>query len=228
MGSADTVFYYFVAMKEPFGRIDGNDELRDELLAYCRLKHGDIWIDPVKGHRVGVLDACDSAQISELCDSESPTLAVHDPPYNVLLQNKSTSQLPSMDIDVYIRQAKSWVSNSITVLAPDSSMYFWLGADQKNHFQPLPEFMLMMKAFNEVRSRSFLTLRNQRGYGTQKNWMSVRQECLYYEKGKPTFNIEAVYTDIPKVLKGYYKNVNGERVEHPQRGKGNPIRAGTV
>ncbi len=215
-------------MKEPFGRIDGDKSLRTELLPYCRLKHGEVWEDEVSGHRVGVVDACNSEEVHTLCDSLSPSLAVHDPPYNVLLQNKSTTQLPKMDVEIYIDQARSWVKNTIEVLSNNSAVYFWLGADQKNHFQPLPEFMLMMREFNELTSKSFITLRNQRGYGTQKNWMSVRQECLFYVKGQPHFNIEGVYTDIPKVLKGYYKSVNGKRVENTERGKGNTIRAGNV
>lgn len=53
-------------------------------------------------------------------------------------------------------------------------------------------------------------MRNQRGYGTQKNWMAVRQELLYYTKGNPHFNVEATYTDIPKILRGYYKEINGK------------------
>ncbi len=71
-------------------------------------------------------------------------------------------------------------------------------------------------------------MRNQRGYGTQKNWMAVRQELLYYTKGKPVFNIEAEYTDIPKVLRGYYKEVNGAVTENLERGKSENIRAGNV
>jgi site-specific DNA-methyltransferase (adenine-specific) len=77
-------------------------------------------------------------------------------------------------------------------------------------------------------SRSFITLRNQRGFGTQKNWMSIRQELLYYSKGNPKFNTEAVYTDIPKVLRGYYKEVNGDITENIERSKSNNIRAGNV
>jgi site-specific DNA-methyltransferase (adenine-specific) len=44
-------------------------------------------------------------------------------------------------------------------------------------------------------------MRNQRGYGTQKNWMAIRQECLYYVKGEPNFTVQ--YTDIPKILRRY-------------------------
>jgi site-specific DNA-methyltransferase (adenine-specific) len=72
----------------------------------------------------------------------------------------------------------------------------------------VPDFMLMMQS-SGFNSKSFITMRNQRGYGTQKNWMAVRQELLYYIKGNPEFNINAEYTDIPKVLKGYYKKLNG-------------------
>jgi site-specific DNA-methyltransferase (adenine-specific) len=85
--------------------------------------------------------------------------------------------------------------------------------------------MMKKSGFN---SRSFITMRNQRGYGTQKNWMSVRQELLYYIKGKPDFDINSEYTDIPKILKGYYKNVNGKVTENLERGKSEFIRAGNV
>jgi site-specific DNA-methyltransferase (adenine-specific) len=71
-------------------------------------------------------------------------------------------------------------------------------------------------------------MRNQRGFGTQKNWMAVRQELLYYIKGEPDFNIEAEYTDIPKILRGYYKEVGGKTTENFERGKSENIRAGNV
>jgi site-specific DNA-methyltransferase (adenine-specific) len=85
----------------------------------------------------------------------------------------------------------------------------------------------MMRA-TDFRPRSFITMRNQRGYGTQKNWMAVRQELLYYVKGGPVFNVEAEYTDIPKILRGYYKEVNGALTENMERSKSENIRAGNV
>jgi len=71
-------------------------------------------------------------------------------------------------------------------------------------------------------------MRNQRGYGTLKNWMAVRQELLYYTKGNAVFNVEAEYTDIPKILRGYYKKVNGTLTENLERSKSENIRAGNV
>jgi len=71
-------------------------------------------------------------------------------------------------------------------------------------------------------------MRNQRGYGTQKNWMAIRQELLYYVKGSPIFNVEAEYTDIPKILRGYYKKIGGEITENLERSRSVNIRAGNV
>jgi site-specific DNA-methyltransferase (adenine-specific) len=78
----------------------------------------------------------------------------------------------------------------------------------------------------KFRSRSFITVRNQRGFGTQKNWMSVRQELLYYTLGEPKFQPQ--YTEIPKALRGYYKEVSGQVSENMERGKSPFIRAGNV
>ncbi len=151
---------------------------------------------------------------------EKAVLAVHDPPYNMVA-------FGTTDPQAYIDWCARWIDATELALAADSSLYVWLGADQRNHFQPLADFMLMMRQ-KSFASRSFITLRNQRGYGTQKNWMAVRQELLYYTRGNPVFNVAAEYTDIPKILRGYYKNVGGVRTENLERGRGETIRAGNV
>jgi site-specific DNA-methyltransferase (adenine-specific) len=56
--------------------------------------------------------------------------------------------------------------------------------------------------------------------------MWVRQELLHYVHGSPAFTV--VYTDIPKVLKGYYKVVNGKRTENLERSKSETLRPGNV
>ncbi|MFO7730230.1 MAG: site-specific DNA-methyltransferase [Spirochaetia bacterium] len=211
---------------ETFPRIDSNPELRKRLLQYCRLKSGEVWEDPEGRHRVGVLDATKKENLERLVDGCNVDLMVNDPPYNFSVGGKNTSALSAQSIDRYIAFSKAWVMNAIDVLAPSAHFYIWLGADQKNGFQPLPDFMLMMREFTTLKSRSFITLRNQRGYGTQKNWMAVRQELLYYVKEDPIFRV--CYTDIPKVLKGYYKTVQGTRTENMQRSLSDTIRPGNV
>ena len=204
----------------PLPRLDETPELREHLLDHCRLRPGEIWTDPVAGHRVGCIDSADPLAVSSLMGKKLATLTIQDPPYNLVA-------FETLSVDEYIDWCRKWVSISLAHMEHDCSLYIWLGADQRNHYQPLPDFMLMMRDF-PIRSRSFITVRNQRGYGTQKNWMAVRQELLYYIRGNPVFNVEAEYTDIPKTLKGYYKEVAGEKTENTQRGKGNTIRAGNV
>ena len=211
---------------EPLPRLDSDTEIRRELLTHCRLSSGDVWEDPVQGHRVGVLDATCPDAVLEIMGDKKARVAVNDPPYNVSVGNKTSQNLSKRNLDEYMAFSRGWVKNTIDILDENSHFYAWLGADQKDHFQPLPDFMVMMRDFADLEPSSFITMRNQRGYGTQKNWMAVRQELLYYTKGNPVFTV--VYTDIPKILRGYYKTVRGKRVENLERSRSDSIRPGNV
>lgn len=188
-----------------------------------KFEYGVTWQDTISGHRIGCLDASKKEDVKKLMQGEKATLAIQDPPYNVDI-NDEFGNLP---LGQYIKWSENWIDNTIEVLDDDSSLYIWLGADIRNDLQPLPDFMIMMRK-KPVKIRNFITMRNQRGYGTQKNWMAVRQELLYYIKGNPIFNVQAEYTDIPKKTRGYYKEVNGKITENFERSKSLTIRAGNV
>lgn len=202
----------------PLPRLDQDDDLRQKLLPFCRLKPGETWADPLHQHKVGCLDATNTDQLNQLMAGQTAHLAIHDPPYNLVA-------FEERHLADFITWCKQWVTNCWHTLALDSAFYVWLGADQNNQFQPLPDFMVMMRE-TPFQSRSFITMRNQRGYGTQKNWMAIRQELLYYTKGEPPFTVQ--YTDIPKILRGYYKEVNGQKTENLERSKSENIRPGNV
>ena len=204
----------------PIPRLDKNPKVRNCLLKYSRLKEGEIWYDPLGKHRIGCLDAASQTDIEKLLDGNKGVLAIHDPPYNLVA-------FEERDLYNFIQWCKNWIATTDYALTANSSLYIWLGADQKTGFQPLPDFMIMMRQ-TSFQTRSFITMRNQRGYGTLKNWMAVRQELLYYIKGDPIFNVDAEYTDIPKILRGYYKKVNGQVMENFERSKSENIRAGNV
>lgn len=203
----------------PLPRLDEGSAIRTTLLPHCRLSLGEVWEDPQGNHRVACLDAIDPDGVAALMQSDSATLAIHDPPYNLAAFERRT-------VEEFIQWCEFWVAASNKYLAADSALYVWLGAGQRDHFQPLPQFMVMMEKRGWFSSRSLITMRNQRGYGTQKNWMAVRQELLYYTKGSPFFDVQ--YTEIPKILRGYDKEVGGERTENLQRSKSGNIRPGNV
>ncbi len=202
----------------PLPRLDEAEHLREKFLPCCRLKPGEIWCDPKGKHKVGCIDAANPEQVSKLVGSCKAQLAIHDPPYNLV----AFDELP---LRQYIEWCKRWVETTLGSFGDNASLYVWLGADQNNGFQPLPDFMIMMREL-DLKPRSFITMRNQRGYGTQHNWMAVRQELLYYVKGRPAFTVQ--YTDIPKILRGYYKEVGGELTENLERSKSENIRPGNV
>ena len=211
---------------EKIKRLDINSDLSERLLPFCRLKNGEVWEDPIHGHRVGVLDATQPYDIFCLLGNKKIALVVNDPPYNVVAGNVNSAVLSKVDLESYIDFSISWISNVINCLKENAHFYCWIGADYKDNFQPLPDFMILMREFSDVQPRNLITLRNQRGYGTQKNWMWVRQELLHYTRGNPDFNV--VYTDIPKILKGYYKEVKGKKTENIERSKSDTIRPGNV
>ncbi|MCX6834034.1 MAG: DNA methyltransferase, partial [candidate division Zixibacteria bacterium] len=151
---------------------------RERLLPLCRLTPGQAWCDQLRGHVVACGDATDATLIRSLLkDSAQPNLAVHDPPYNLVAFERRP-------VDEYINWCRRWIDITHDLLADDASLYVWLGADQKRHFQPLPQFMAMIAA-TQFESRSIITMRYLRGYGTRNNWMAVRHELLYYFKGAP-------------------------------------------
>lgn len=213
---------------EQLPRLDGNPKLRKKILPFCRLQYGEVWKDKKSGHKVAVLDASNAKDIKKLLGREKPTLAVNDPPYNVVVGNKNTKALFKKTSAEYDQFSMDWICGLLKLMAHDASFYIWLGADLKNGFHPIPEIIELMREQSGWKPRNWVTLRNQRGYGTQKNWMWIRQELLYYIQGNPPFHINAEYTDIPKTLKGYYKDIKGKRTENLERSKHDTIRAGNV
>ena len=211
---------------ERLKRLDLHGDLKKRILPLCRLSYNETWEDPIKGHRVGVADAAKAEDVKRILENETAKLIINDPPYNVKVGNANTDNLFKIGIREYLEFSRRWVENAIDVMHDNSHLYIWIGADYRDDFQPLPDFMIMMRDFKALKPRNFITLRNQRGYGTQKNWMWVRQELLHYVKGEPSFRV--VYTDIPKILRGYYKTVKGKLTENLERSKSDTIRPGNV
>ena len=204
----------------PLPRIDKDEKLRKMLLPYCRFKEGTVWIDAKERHKIGCLNINNFDEVKNIFGKSKVKLSVQDPPYNFIAFTEKQN-------DKFIQWCREWITFNQKISGNNSSFYFWLGADQSNHFEPFGAFIEMMKS-TELNSRSFITMRNQRCYGTQYNWMAIRQELLYYTKGNPKFNIESEYTDIPKVLKGYYKKIGEDVKENLERSKSQFIRAGNV
>ena len=90
-------------------------------------------------------------------DRSKATLAIHDPPYNLVAFEERS-------VEEYVTWCRQWIDNTAKSLGEDASLYIWLGADQTCDFQPLPDFILMMRQIKEFQARSFITVRNPVSY----------------------------------------------------------------
>jgi len=88
-------------------------------------------------------------------------LAIQDPPYNLVA-------FETRSVNAFISWCQKWIDATSRALSEHASLYVWIGADQNEGFQPLPDFMLMMRRFKGLSARSFITMRNQRGYEHKK------------------------------------------------------------
>ena len=144
--------------REKIGRLDADYELRKKVLPLCRLNMGEIWEDEIRGHKVGVLDATNLSDLQKIMGSEKTKLIVNDPPYNISVGNNNKGNLSKIRLNHYIDFSKKWVKNALSILDKDSHFYIWLGADYKDNFQPLPDFMIMMRDFHNLSPRNFITI----------------------------------------------------------------------
>ena len=78
----------------------------------------------------------------QLFGNEKAQLVINDPPYNVIVGNANTQNLSKINVPEYIKFSQKWVSNVLSVLDKSAALYIWLGADQNDGFQPMPEFMI--------------------------------------------------------------------------------------
>src|SRR3972149_8831618 len=107
----------------PLPRIDLDDELRNYLIKFCRLKPGEVWFDPEKKHKVACLGVEEIQRIKKIFDGEKAKLAIHDPPYNFIAFDKKK-------LEKFNNWCEGWIKLTNELLDDNSSLYVWLGADQ--------------------------------------------------------------------------------------------------
>lgn len=119
-------------------------------------------------------------------------MVLADPPFYKITKKRWSSSTPK-DIDNqwdhqwesrkdYIEWCKKWISESIRILKSGGSFYIWSGVGEKEIMAARLACMIEDE-FPELKRKNWITMKNHRGFGTQKNWMSTRQELLFYIKG---------------------------------------------
>ena len=100
----------------PLPSLDKHPEIRERLLPHCRLSRGQVWVDPTGRHRVACIDAANASEVERLFGGDRATLAVHDPPYNLVAFERRS-------IDEYISWCRCWIDRTVAHLAADAAVY---------------------------------------------------------------------------------------------------------
>jgi len=134
----------------------------------------------------------DCLTIFSYLPDESFNMVLADPPYYKITKKRWSSSTPK-DIkyewdhqwktkEEYLNWCKKWISESIRILKEGGSLYIWSGVGEKEIMAARIACMIEDE-FPKLKRKNWITMKNQRGFGTQKNWMSTRQELLFYIKG---------------------------------------------
>lgn len=134
----------------------------------------------------------DCLEVFSHIPDESFYMVLADPPYYKITKKRWSSSTPK-DInnswdnqwkskEEYINWCRKWISESIRILKIGGSLYIWSGVGEKE-IMAARLSCLIEDEFPQLKRKNWITMKNQRGFGTQKNWMSTRQELLYFIKG---------------------------------------------
>ncbi|MGD9101081.1 MAG: hypothetical protein PVF45_11420, partial [Anaerolineae bacterium] len=105
--------------REKVKRLDLDQDTRERILPLCRLSSGEVWEDPINGHRVGVLDATKPDEVRGIMGGERTPLMINDPPYNVKVGSANTRNLSKTGLEAYLSFSRQWVSNVLSVMKPE-------------------------------------------------------------------------------------------------------------
>ncbi|MBR0128618.1 MAG: site-specific DNA-methyltransferase [Neisseriaceae bacterium] len=121
--------------------------------------------------------------------NESINLIIADPPY---FQIKGDFDFVFQNKEQYLNWCRKWLLECKRILKNNGTLILWGGVGIK----PLTfaRLAIMIEDEEIFIRQNWITQRNSRGYGTNKNYMSAREDFLFLTKSKDyVFNIP--YTD---------------------------------
>ena len=150
----------------------------------------------------------DCLEVYSHIPDDSFYMVLADPPYYKITKKKWSS---STKIEInnawdnlwkskeeYLDWCRLWIKESIRILKDGGAFYLWSGVGEKG-IMAARLACLIEDEFPKLKRKNWITMKNQRGFGTQKNYMSTRQELLFYIKGNDKTQY---YFNPPHVLDG--------------------------
>lgn len=146
----------------------------------------------------------DAVQELKKIPDKSIQLIITDPPYN-LNKNYGTTK-DNMEFDEYLDFTRRWLHEADRVLAPDGTIYVFMGMRYISYVYSILERELNM-TFN-----SWITWHYTQGMGKTKGFSPRHDDILMFTKDPSDFKFNIDSVRIPQK---YYRSVNNMRGANP-------------
>ncbi len=118
-------------------------------------------------------------------------LIIADPPYFKIVKNKWDNQWNNEN--EYIQWCKKWLSKCLELLKPTGSLYLWGGIGKyKEH--PFLKILFECENIGFI-FQDWITWKKQKGLGSKKGYMYIREELLYFTKSTKDFTLNTPYLE---------------------------------
>lgn len=137
-------------------------------------------------------------------DSGTIDLIIADPPYYKVVKNDwDNAWVTEQD---YLNWCREWIKESIRILKPNGNIVIW-GQLGEKHITYARLLIILEDEYNELTRKNIISVKRNKGQGTNSNFMSNREEFVWLTKAKDksyTFNKQ--YTTEVKNNYGYKAN----------------------
>jgi len=118
-------------------------------------------------------------------------LIIADPPYFQIIKNDWDNQWNNQN--EYIQWCKKWLQESYRILKPTGSFYLW-GGIGKHKEHPFIKILSTCEDIGFI-FQDWITWKKQKGLGSRKGYMYIREEILYFTKSIKDFVVNTPYLD---------------------------------
>jgi site-specific DNA-methyltransferase (adenine-specific) len=161
-------------------------------------------LKPVHTTRWGQLYQGDCLELLRSLPDGSADMLFADPPFN-LGKQYGAGISDQLRADDYVRWSKSWLAESVRVLAPGGALFVF----------NLPRWLIEYGAFlnrNGMEFRHWIAMRMPKAFPRGKRLSPAHYGCLYYTKGEPkTFNRIFVPIQTCRHCHGEIRDYGGHR-----------------
>lgn len=133
----------------------------------------------------------DCLETMKRIDDNSLDLIIADPPYFKIVKNDWDNKWKTED--EYIEWCQEWIKECLRILKPTGSFYLW-GAIGKHKEHPFLKVLAKCECLGFI-FQDWITWKKQKGLGSRKGYMFIREELLYFTKSDKDFVLNTPYLD---------------------------------